>query len=533
MHLFTFIRKCLDAKKTSDFNFLTTTNENQQLLFDENINDIISIYNFKKYNKTIQNNESDSRIKGYMGSNFPFTAKELFTCIYRFASYNITSFTSRIKCSEIICNYDTCVKVLQDQLTLNIVEVMQKNIPWNLWINHFIWFCDDDLSETNNNKLLTQKKLLYELLTKNTIARGVYAYRTCQMLCGNMPKILGGAGQTYDVSNKTIHTNLRKCSLDSYFHQNPHMIDYLIPMLQLYKMNGFLTIDNCAIAVRLVRGNENLTGDLADFFATLQGRDYTRYRQWGEQNIRGRHVAGGQNMNMFTGKQSVHALDGNRSKFMTWLVENTNDFINPLENINNIREDDIKTKNMNARNIINAISAKSRYTLPLSQAMERYTTDNTRLTSGNTSFDMNLLDIFHRICYIIGNHEHVKILTERLIEEMTESAGTCYSGHLNRLFNVFSGFEENLLSIDVSAEIAKTIKVRLQDVINEREDYSELILDYMTGDPWDNNVKEFVTNSCIKLREQMRKENETVMSSADFIKLFNDETNKYFGIKII
>jgi len=68
-------------------------------------------------------------------------------------------------------------------------------------------------------------------------------------------------------------------------------------------------------------------------------------------------------------------------------------------------------------------------------------------------------------------------LFKRFVEELYEMADTCSSGHLVRLANIFSGFD-NTTVIDVQDELKACIFTRLTKIINSKPDeLSEQIYD--------------------------------------------------------
>lgn len=178
----------------------------------------------------------------------------------------------------------------------------------------------------------------------------------------------------------------------------------------------------------LLTFQEQLNINLYDFLANLPETGvYTRYRQMGRQGIermnrdgRGRRQIQTQQIN--TGSQSVHQLDFHRTMFMKWLIASSFE-----------EENDNVTKIINNWNQVNYAR--------FSFAINNFNT-KAHIKFEVSKISLNLLEIFRRIVFVIIYHKHRKELETRLEEECKEMLGTCTSGHLNRLFNTFIGFEE-------------------------------------------------------------------------------------------
>ena len=80
--------------------------------------------------------------------------------------------------------------------------------------------------------------------------------------------------------------------------------------------------------------------------------------------------------------------------------------------------------------------------------------------------NMRLVGIFVRVWCKIQTHEHKDTCLQRLREELIEMAETCTTGHLLRLMNVFTGIEDNGLSIDPSIELKSVIMKRIETLMN-------------------------------------------------------------------
>ena len=60
-----------------------------------------------------------------------------------------------------------------------------------------------------------------------------------------------------------------------------------------------------------------------------------------------------------------------------------------------------------------------------------------------SKFNITLSGVLIKIWSYILEHKYKEELTKRLIQELSDSAGTCSSGYLSRLVNVLSGYDDN------------------------------------------------------------------------------------------
>jgi hypothetical protein len=112
-----------------------------------------------------------------------------------------------------------------------------------------------------------------------------------------------------------------------------------------------------------------------------------------------------------------------------------------------------------------------------------------------SKLSLNLLEIFRRIVFVIIYHKHRKELETRLEEECKEMLGTCTSGHLNRLFNTFIGFEE-IMNIKDSKESYKADMRRELEQQSSDIKYNELTEAIIMAEWTDsllNELKELTT----------------------------------------
>lgn len=134
-----------------------------------------------------------------------------------------------------------------------------------------------------------------------------------------------------------------------------------------------------------------------------------------------------------------------------------------------------------------------------------------------------LLDILLMVFAHIQNHKHSDEMKKRLTEELLEMAGTCSTGHVIRLVNVLSGFDDKFTVKMLPEEHLKSILFhRLNKKISEipDEDFRSNVLYELTLPSsyvhLRMNFLQFFREVFSTLREDLREEFKDEMSETDF-----------------
>ena len=492
------------------------------------------------------------------------------------------SFTDKVRCLECLDDYLISYQELKKISHLDLETVIKNEISSMYFINHLVYsymlkvekvkktekikkiekvegflssiyssmsslFQKNENSKNKEEENETEKEkidpihqleidLVTFLATGNTIVRGTNLYQAIQLICGEKkPKYLAGVGMLYEMENqndptkfKTIEKHVYETLLhEYYYHNQDNMVLYLVPILQLFQYREILSVEVCDTAIHLVGNDIEIIQDLSDFFVHNLGNyvnytpDFRRFVEWGERFVRG--VERGVDNQVLTSSQSVHLLDSNRQKFMEWLEENSQDF--DIENKKCLKMQTFEKM----KNKIFELSKTSDYA-KVKTTLDRFQNDNTNIIYTNSSqFNSSLNNIFERICYIVANHKLSDILFQRLLEELIDSAGTCFSGHLNRLFNIFSGFEKGLVNINILQELERTLKVHLQNIYNASEtDIQEKIMDLLSGENVEENVKDYLRDEIKKIYHKLHEEFSKQIEIEKFDQKFFDVVNVFY-----
>ncbi len=145
-------------------------------------------------------------------------------------------------------------------------------------------------------------------------------------------------------------------------------------------------------------------------------------------------------INLFKSSQNVHQVSADLEGF--------------IERLLNFDPTDMKTVENCLMNMENSHKSE------LKSALTRITLDQA-LYSKKT---LTLQSILCRLFSFIMSHESKETLMQRLLEECIDMSDTCSSGHLLRLINVCSGFE-NGITVNVRDEIRGVVNHRLNKLI--------------------------------------------------------------------
>lgn len=151
----------------------------------------------------------------------------------------------------------------------------------------------------------------------------------------------------------------------------------------------------------------------------------------------------------------------------------------------------------------NNIPAENR--IKIFKSLDRINID----TATFTDYRITCADFLGYIWNRIQKHDYKNELENRLIEELIDMADTCSTGHINRLVNVFSGFDENVITISWKDQIKANKNLLIERYIKDMKD-DELKEDIIIGMSLDSEQQykdkynRFISN--LNIEEQLYKE---------------------------
>ena len=92
----------------------------------------------------------------------------------------------------------------------------------------------------------------------------------------------------------------------------------------------------------------------------------------------------------------------------------------------------------------------------------------------HTVHSLKFRELFIMIMTLIVNHEQKENMKERLITELTDSIGMCFTGRINRMVNALVGFVEGIhVGISVKEEIQMKISIIIKKLMEKKIDKEE------------------------------------------------------------
>lgn len=236
-------------------------------------------------------------------------------------------------------------------------------------------------------------------------------------------------------------------------------------------------------------------------------------------------------LNLGVGKRKVATLYDNAQNVHTKQIEESvKDALEFLQSsgILKIQGKQITTEYVTQK--ILEFAEESKFpTEKLKIAINRICMDRALYSKYNCTLEHILLQIWS---YIIG-HPHAEEMKKRLLEEMTEMAGTCSSGYATRLINTISGFGDFSVRISWREQIIANFTGRLNARIRDMDNLSlqEKVLNEMTAENtnYENrkNFLKFLRKNILDVRGELYEEFKTHMSDVDFDLYFRAAVSMY------
>jgi hypothetical protein len=277
---------------------------------------------------------------------------------------------------------------------------------------------------------------------------------------------------------------------------------------------NFETVQESLIRISNVETEENTKADIADMILKYGDDNYKEkatqiLKELIKHGNKGKRVT-----TIYENSQNVHNEEMEKS-----VVEGI-EYLMTNYSIMKIDEKEISLEYVNEEllnfvknhNIANVDLEKVNYSL------ERISFDRILYSKFSCPLKLILLKLW---TYISG-HKNEEEMKKRLLEELSDMAGTCSSGFVSRLINVMSGFGDFTIRLSWGDQINSNLNAILNRKIKEMDDLGlqEMILSEMTLQTGDlekrRNFLDFFVKNISEIREELYEEFKNNISDTDF-----------------
>jgi hypothetical protein len=230
----------------------------------------------------------------------------------------------------------------------------------------------------------------------------------------------------------------------------------------------------------------------------------------------------------FINMHDVHKLDRFRSKYLVWLYYRTKEFTDEDREVGKRLAQKYYQTYQGAREIQTTTSI--------------FSTSDTSDEKNDLVISMSMAEIFENLLTAImrlvpkqvdDEDERKKLLErrdlalKRMQDELIDMAGTCHSGHLNRLFNVTVGIFDNTLYevIDYSTEARNLFQKHMQQLDEEDQD---ALFEGMADDIYTCKTKDLINKVVEKAYEELCAANVDLVDKLGRYQSFREAAESFF-----
>ncbi len=389
--------------------------------------------------------------------------------------YDFLPFTIKLKIMTSISSFN-----IDDQLYFVSIHPIWSNLEKNDISDIPILF--DVLSKINNTRV---EKYLVSIFKISRLSDKLKLNYLVQMS---------------DISSETgVHVCLRRCAITClYMITNPNIAVLVAQRIQ--------DIEEKELFYLMTLVDDGVEGDLAasyicDFFLSLEKTDEDRFHifvSWAKERLK---AIKGFSKNIYESSQNIHQVSADVESFIERIMEFDSSSIESIIEECNVSHDMILEEKEKCY-----------------QSLKRIVQDNSLYTTKG----LTLLTIVKKVWSCIINHEYKVELRKRFWQECIDMSETCSSGHMFRLINIFTGYEEGI-KIDVRVELRSVVFYRLQKLIESIDDsYRDNIMTELSGDKLNEEneaesaIQSYLYKTIVELKNELWKDYSPLLESQKF-----------------
>ncbi len=378
--------------------------------------------------------------------------------------FNEFNFTLRIRCIQSLDEVATLKKDKKlietcDEIFVNVMsEVVKESSEYKKKYEvSTVYFWDiyklilsRETIQNNTEKMESVIQIGQTILLQKDLNEE-FRYKLLQTIC-NVKNIKNG-----------IKTELCNCFYKNNFEDYKYYI-FILQLIQKYE--GTIKneqIDDLFTIIKTKSLDNNGIADICDFILSLNDEEYVERAKTLLDEI---SFDGLKKKTIYNNSQNIHKVNVDLKSFTEKLltvdltvykvpsIENEDEFSNYLSIFMKEIENKANLCNIEIENV-----------KKIKTSIKRCILDNTLYSE----YYLSLIQLLIRTYYYILSHPYKDELLPRLFQELEEMADTCSTGHIIRLVNIFSGYED-VVSIPIEDEIKACIFARLEKIIYEKTD---------------------------------------------------------------
>ena len=358
--------------------------------------------------------------------------------------YPKLTLTARIKCAQTINSSYNLLLIIQDEVDKDFY-FRDPDFNWTLVIDLMIDILTSPSENENIEIKCKAQTIIYTFFS--TASDETYQYKIVNYIWGrtfptNLLLDEEEMTKLEKISDETIIQNCLQMMFKNYLSIDSKTIVFITQML---KSKNWLEDTQAEKLLDLAASesnstNQNKIANICDIFLEHPNSEIAKKAKQLLMSLEGVSST-----NIYTSSQNIHQVQADIENFIEKLCEQ------PQADWSVVKT------------FILSKTATDEVLEKLSLALSRFEMDKGLYSSKSLSLQSMLC----RVWSAIQQHEHQEELNKRLIEEISEMADTCSTGHLLRLVNVFSGFEDGI-RIGVFDELSTVINYRITKIVKSQ-----------------------------------------------------------------
>lgn len=402
--------------------------------------------------------------------------------------------TGRIKCAQTIKDNSIVISIIKNEIEKE-VYFRDSEFNWTLVIDIMIdILTEKDVTVENKNEAQTIILNFFKSCSDES-----FEYKIVTYIWSRTFPISLLLDEEEMTSLKIIEDiNIIKTILEIVFYKrlDPSYRN-IIFIAQMLKQKNWLEFEHKKSLLELATQieNPNHKANIVDLFLEDENEEIKSRAKEILLSLDGVSIE-----NIYTSSQNIHQVQADIEKFIEKIVEQPQ-----------VDWSVVKT---------NIKSMSSSQNVELS--IKRFEMDKGLYSSKSLSLQTMLCKVWSSI----QSHEYREELNKRLLEELEEMNDTCSSGHLLRLINIFSGFEDGI-KIHIFDELTTVINHKITKIVSTQSEEVQSQIVEELGEYNQINVLSKLYGPIAILHDELWNDYKQIMDNQTFTDYFRTIVTKW------